>query len=463
MAEHTEHANQAIWTVSGITRYLKNKLDVDEILQDVWIRGEISNFTHHSRGHMYFTVKDEECRLKAVMFAGHNRYLKFMPQNGTKVIVRGALTIFERDGQYQFYVKEMQPDGIGNLHLAFEQLKRRLQEEGLFAAERKRPLPLYPRVIGVITSPTGAAVRDVITTIRRRYPVARILLYPVSVQGDGAAPQIAEAIHYMGNHSEADVLIVGRGGGSIEELWAFNEEVVARSIFLCSIPVISAVGHETDFTISDFVADMRAATPTAAAELAVPMLAEIEEHLNELNKQLVKNLRSHATRLRERLQYLRRSYALRQPLSRVEQAEQRFDRLFERMLLAGKRLPAGKKERLRTLEQRLLSTNPQRHAQWMKDKVAGLTRDLMRNARQRVVDQRKTWSYRVSQLDALSPLKIMGRGYSLVYDERRRLVKSVRQVNPGDVIEVAMTDGRLDCQVWGLKEGKMDDAQSKKD
>ncbi|EES72230.1 exodeoxyribonuclease VII, large subunit, partial [Paenibacillus sp. oral taxon 786 str. D14] len=266
---------QRILTVKELNRYIRMKLESDQVLTDVWIRGEISNFTHHSSGHMYFTLKDADSRIKSIMFASYNQRLPFRPKEGTRVIARGNVSVYERDGQYQFYVTHMQPDGVGSLYLAFEQLKQKLEAEGLFAPGRKRPLPRFPKTIGVVTSPTGAAVRDILTTLGRRYPQAAVILYPVLVQGKGAAPSIVKAIRTLNAMGEADVLIVGRGGGSLEELWAFNEEQVARAIYESAIPVISAVGHETDFTIADFVADLRAATPTAAAELAVPHTAEL--------------------------------------------------------------------------------------------------------------------------------------------------------------------------------------------
>ncbi len=259
-----------IFSIKDINRYIRMKLESDQLLGDVWLRGEISNFTHHSSGHMYFTLKDKDSRLKCIMFASHNQKLPFIPKEGTKVLARGNISVFERDGNYQFYVTQMQPDGIGSLYLAYEQLKRKLEAEGLFEASRKKTIPRFPSVIGIITSPTGAAVRDIIITLQRRHPSVPVLLFPVLVQGAGSASAIVRAIEMMNQMAEVDVLIIGRGGGSLEELWAFNEEAVARSIAASKIPIISAVGHETDFTIADFVADLRAATPTAAAELAVP-------------------------------------------------------------------------------------------------------------------------------------------------------------------------------------------------
>ncbi|BCG60085.1 hypothetical protein PUR_35100 [Paenibacillus sp. URB8-2] len=279
-------AERKVYSIKDLNRYIRMKLDSDHVLSDVWIRGEISNFTHHGSGHMYFTLKDESSRIKAIMFASHNQRLPFVPKEGSRVIARGNVTVYERDGQYQFYATHMQPDGIGSLYLAYEQLKKKLEQEGLFAAELKRPLPRYPRCIGVVTSPTGAAVRDILITLRRRFPQVAIVVYPVLVQGKGAAPSIVKAIHELNAMGEADVLIVGRGGGSLEELWAFNEEAVARAIAASDIPVISAVGHETDFTIADFAADLRAATPTAAAELAVPHAAELAAQLRQQQRLL---------------------------------------------------------------------------------------------------------------------------------------------------------------------------------
>ena len=241
---------QRIYSIKELNRYIRMKLESDTLLSEVWIRGEISNFTHHSSGHMYFTLKDAESRVKSIMFASHNQRLPFIPKEGARVIARGNVSVYERDGQYQFYATHMQPDGIGSLYLAFEQLKQKLEREGLFAPERKSPIPRFPRVIGVVTSPTGAAVRDILTTLSRRYPQAGVVLYPVLVQGKGAAPSIVKAIQTLNDMNEADVLVIGRGGGSLEELWAFNEEAVARAIYESTIPIILAVGHETDFTIA---------------------------------------------------------------------------------------------------------------------------------------------------------------------------------------------------------------------
>ena len=266
-------------TVSDLNLYIKNKIDADEYLNNVLVKGEISNFKHHYTGHMYFTLKDEKSLIKCIMFKGYTTNLNFIPKDGMKVLLLGSISVFERDGVYQIYVKAMQEDGIGNLYREYEKLKQKLENEGLFSKEHKKQIPCMPKTIGVLTSNTGAVIRDIINVSTRRNPNVRILLYPVPVQGEGAAIKIAEAIKFMNNKQLADVLIVARGGGSLEDLWPFNEEILARAIYESKIPIISAVGHETDFTISDFVADLRAPTPSAAAELAVPNIEDIKENI----------------------------------------------------------------------------------------------------------------------------------------------------------------------------------------
>ncbi|WP_339816631.1 exodeoxyribonuclease VII large subunit [Paenibacillus sp. FSL R7-0216] len=443
---------QRILTVKDLNRYIRMKLESDQVLTDVWIRGEISNFTHHSSGHMYFTLKDADSRIKCIMFASHNQRLPFRPKEGMRVIARGNVSVYERDGQYQFYATHMQPDGVGSLYLAFEQLKQKLDAEGLFAPGRKRPLPQFPKTIGVVTSPTGAAVRDILTTLGRRYPQAKVILYPVLVQGKGAAPSIVKAIQTLSAMGEADVLIVGRGGGSLEELWAFNEEQVARAIYESAIPVISAVGHETDFTIADFVADLRAATPTAAAELAVPHMAELRALLRQREQVLQQGLQHRLQQARERLRRLTRSPALTQPRRSLLQHAERLDRLSSR--LTGRmetrlQLAGAAQDRL---HQRLLRFHPKEALVFAGRRRREADR-LLRQAMQGILREKSgQLASGIRHLDALSPLKVMARGYSLVYDERgERLIKSLSEVDPGDRITVKVTDGELDCQVWGMR------------
>lgn len=443
-----------ILSVKDLNRYIKMALEGDPRLQDVWVRGEISNFTHHSSGHMYFTLKDADGRLKSIMFASHNQKLAFMPKEGTRVIARGNISVYERDGAYQFYVTAMQPDGIGSLYLAFEQLKKKLEAEGLFAAELKKPIPRFPRAIGVITSPTGAAIRDIIITLQRRYPSIPILLYPVLVQGAQATPSIVKAIEAMNRLGEAEVLIVGRGGGSLEELWAFNEEAVARAIAGSAIPVISAVGHETDFTIADFVADLRAPTPTAAAELAVPHHLELKQQLSQHAQRLHYGLLQQLRRKQERLERAKRSPFLTNPRRQLlMQPAQRLDRLAEQLGYRIRQRLARAAERHMKLERKLSGFDPREQAVYAKRRLVTAGRQLDTAMQSLLRVKKQEWQSGVRHLDALSPLKVMQRGYNLAYDEKERtLIRSTRQVQIGDVIKIRLSDGKLDCHVWGMEE-----------
>jgi exodeoxyribonuclease VII large subunit len=438
-------------SIRELNRYIKLKLEGDGQLQDIWVRGEISNFTRHSSGHMYFTMKDESGRLKCIMFASYNQRLSFVPKDGMKVLARGGVSVYERDGVYQLYVTAMQPDGIGSLYLAFEQLKRKLESEGLFSQHLKRPIPRFPRAIGVITSPTGAAVRDIIITLQRRAPFVPVYLFPVSVQGKTAAPSIVHAIRKMNEWAEVDVLIVGRGGGSLEELWAFNEEMVARVIRSSRIPVISAVGHETDFTIADFAADMRAATPTAAAELAAPHAGELRQHLEHLRSRMGKSLRLILGKSKERWQHAARSPYFTQPRRALLSQAERLDRLRDRLIFRAQTQSGRARERLARLSGRLAAASPAEQAGFARKRLTGANRALELAMAGTLKNARQQFAALVRHLDALSPLKVMARGYSLVYDEQeRRLIRTVGEVQPGDLVRVRLLDGRLDCQVWGI-------------
>ncbi|RNB89104.1 exodeoxyribonuclease VII large subunit [Brevibacillus nitrificans] len=439
-------AIQDILSVSDLNRYIKMVLEKDSRLQDVWVRGEISNFTHHSSGHMYFTLKDKQSRIKVVMFASYNRFLRFLPKDGTKAIVRGSISAFERDGAYQLYAKEMQPDGLGSLYLAFEQLKEKLASEGLFAAERKRQLPRFPKRVGVVTSPTGAAIRDICTTIRRRYPQAEIVLAPAVVQGVEAPASIISAIRIINAQSDIDVLIVGRGGGSIEELWAFNDEKVARAIAASVIPVISAVGHETDITIADFVADVRAATPTAAAELAVPHYLEWVERVKQFDARIQRAVLTRISDQRKRLNQLGNSYAMRQPQRRLEEAAERLDRAHLRMKQSMKHLLTLRRERYERLAQQIKRYRLADQVGERRKQVLTVRARLDERMRRRLTEQQMAFSARVAQLDALSPLKVMQRGFSLVY-AGGQIVKSVEQFASGDELVVRLSDGSATARV----------------
>lgn len=396
-----------VLTVSELNKYIKDLISRDIVLSGLWVKGEISNFKSHYSGHFYFTLKDEKGVLKCVMFRSNAASLVFVPEDGMKVLIRGYISVFERDGQYQLYAEEMQPDGVGALYVAFERLKKKLLSEGLFDEGRKRPLPYLPGAIGVVTSSTGAVIRDIINVLSRRFYNVNIKLYPVQVQGEQAAGQIASAVRRLNELGNVDVIIVARGGGSLEELWAFNEEIVARSIFESRIPVISAVGHETDFTISDFVADVRAPTPSAAAELVMPERTVVENRLDSLKMRLRNAVSKKTAVERLTLKRLCESVAFKQPYNKIYQ---------ERMLL-----DVQKRYMQKALT--VLST-----------------------------EYRNRLKLLAARLDTLSPLNSLARGYSIIRAEKDdTLVKSVKSVRIGDRLEVFLTDGRLNCMVEEIK------------
>ena len=395
-------------SVTQLTQYIKLLLDKDEILSQVCVRGELSNYKAHSSGHQYFTLKDEGAVISCVMFRSDAMKMRFRPESGMKVILYGRVSLFPKSGQYQIYVTAMQPDGVGALAVAFEQLKRRLYEEGLFDPAHKQPLPNYPHRVALITSPTGAAVRDMTRILGRRWPMAEVLVCPVRVQGEGAAEEIAAMVDYVDKHQLADVIITGRGGGSLEDLWAFNEEIVARAIYRCTIPVISAVGHEPDVTISDYVADVRAATPSNAAEIAVQDEAAIRSALRQLQLRLEQAEGRKLTQLRQRLDALAQKPVMKRPEAYLQQQELQLEMLRQRLEHAG--IGAVQKNTLR----------------------------FQRTA---------------AKLDALSPLKVLGRGYAMVTREDA-VVRSVTQLQPGDPVAVALSDGTVQCTVDAVQRRK---------
>jgi exodeoxyribonuclease VII large subunit len=441
------------WSVTDLVQHLYRKLEDDDSLKGVWVEGEISNFSQHSHSrHMYFTLKDENATLNAVMFAGNNRRLRFVPKNGDRVLVKGYVSIYQKSGSLQLYAQDMRLSGVGDLHVAFQRLKEQLAAEGLFDAPKKA-IPAFPKTVGVITSAHGAAVRDIISTMRRRYPLTRILLHPVSVQGEKAASEIAAAIDRMNLQLEADVLIVGRGGGSLEELWAFNEEIVARAIYRSQVPVISAVGHETDVTISDFAADVRAATPTAAAELVVPHVEDLKARVALLTQRLLRAQMAVLDRARERLEKSVDRPIFKYPHARLHQYVQRRDELEARLERAMVQLVREKRQSLANERVRLAAHHPQERIRQLRERVAVLERNQRQDMLQQLNGMRQKHLALVAQLDALSPLKVMQRGYSLVYRHANgELVKSRQQVRPGDLIRVRVADGQLKCQVWRSEE-----------
>ena len=398
-----------ILTVRELTQYIKNLVDNDYLLANVWVKGEISNFKAASSGHLYFTLKDQSGTLRVVMFRSKSRSLVFRPGNGMAVIVRGYISVYERDGLYQLYAGEMQPDGAGALHLAFEQLKERLRDEGLFDQKHKKPLPLLPHRIGVVTSLTGAAVRDIVEIIRRRWPGLQIIIVPVLVQGESAPADIAAGIRLLNKWGQVDLIIAGRGGGSLEELWAFNTEVVARSIFKSKIPVISAVGHETDYTIADFVADARAATPSAAAEMAVPDKKETDRYLGALNSRLHSAVIDQAARYKQRLRACLTSRVFTRPVDVI----------------------CGTRQQ---------SLDFMRHR--LQQAITGLTRQ-----------EEKQLAILAGKLQALSPLATLARGYSICTTaDGKKVITNAANVDIGCRLALRLQKGVLDCVVKGKNE-----------
>ena len=395
-------------TVTQLNTYIKSLLEGDPNLTSVFVSGEISNFTNHYRsGHFYLSLKDEKSVVKSVMFATYARRLRFLPEDGMKVIARGHIGVYEPTGQYQLYIEDLQPDGVGALNLAFEQLKERLAAEGLFEREHKKTIPAYPEKIGVITSPTGAAVRDILQITARRWPLAQIVLAPVLVQGSQAPGQIVAALREMDRQRACDVIILGRGGGSMEDLWAFNDESVARAVYACSLPVVSAVGHETDFTICDFVADLRASTPSAAAELCTPDWREELAQVRSYHRYFQQEAKGLVEYLRQSLDLLVQDSPWGQPAG----------------FLAGHRA-----------------------------EVQGLELRLEQAFRRRVAEKQKRLAVLSGTLDALSPLKVLSRGYAVVQGQDGTLLKQAKTVQPGERVQIRLAEGCLSAEILDRRE-----------
>lgn len=418
----------AVLSVTELNNHIKNMLDSDPLLQSVAVRGELSNYKVYPSGHHYFTLKDPESALRCVMFRGNASRLHFKPASGMGVTAVGRLSVYPRDGAYQLYVEQLLPEGTGDLALAFEQLKEKLQREGLFDPAHKNPIPRFPQTIAVVTSSAGAAVRDIIRVLGKRWPAAKVVLLPVRVQGTEAPPEIVGAIRYANKYRVGDVLIVGRGGGSIEDLWAFNDERVARAIFDSDIPVISAVGHEPDFTIADFVADLRAATPSNAAELAVPDEAEQRELLENLRARAGHAAEKELSARRARLEDMASRRVVQNPAAYIDQKRLELDGVSGAMLADFERLLTQKKAAC----QRLSSALP-----------ADFDRLL--------AEKKNAYGRTAATLDALSPLKVLGRGYAIAEDAQGAPVSSVRQLQPGDTLELKLSDGSASCAVESVK------------
>lgn len=402
-----ETEDRRVITVTELNTYIKELLDDNPLLQRIAVKGEVSNFRPNTSGHLYFTLKDEGGAIRCVMFRGAAQKLRFRLENGMKVIAVGSVSVFVRDGQYQLYLSSLTPDGIGDLYIAFEQLKQRLGSEGLFDESRKKPIPRFPRFIAVVTSPTGAAIRDMLRILKKRFPIARVLVVPVKVQGEGAAEEIAEAITYLNTKRYVDVIITGRGGGSLEDLWCFNEEVVARAIAASRIPVVSAVGHEPDVTISDYAADLRAATPSNGAELVTPDGEELRLWLDERQAMLFRTVSGRVDVLRKRLDGIAEKRVYASPVNYIDEKRMTLDYLSERFRATGEKLFTTQTHRLENI---------------------------------------------AARMDAMSPLKVLGRGYAIAMDDRGA-VRSADALQVGQKLELRFAEGGAECVVESLDHG----------
>lgn len=415
-------------TISDLNRYIKAKFDMDTHLNHVYLKGEISNFKHHTRGHFYFTLKDENSRIAAVMFASSAKNVAFEPEDGMKVLVSGRIALYEATGSYQIYVDSMELDGIGNLYLEFERLKKELAKEGLFDREHKKAIPKFPKKIGIITAPTGAAIRDILSTIKRRYPICETILFPALVQGTGAKESVVKQLNKAQEY-DLDVIICGRGGGSIEDLWAFNEEIVARAIYNSKIPVISAVGHEIDFTIADYVADLRAPTPTGAAEMAVPNLVDLKSLIDQYKIRANEAVTNIIKKNRIKLESLQNSFVLKNPLSLYEIKEQKLDSYID------------------YLNQYM--TNKLNHAKLMYEKVIN---NKILISPQSMFDKKKhQYELLLKTIEVLNPMKLLSSGYSIV-KSNGKVIKNSHDVNLEDVVDIELSEGKLKCSVIGKED-----------
>ena len=409
-------------TVTQLTKYIKYKIDNDQNLNKIYLKGEISNFKAHTRGHFYFTLKDEFTRINAVMFSTYAKNVKFDVQDGMKVLVTGRVSVYEATGGYQIYVDSITEDGVGNLYIAFEQLKKKLEAEGLFSQEHKKKIPKTPNRIGIITAPTGAAIKDILSTLKRRWPLCETILFPSLVQGAEAASDIVRNIE-LSKEYDLDVLIVGRGGGSIEDLWCFNEEIVARAIYDLDTPVISAVGHEIDFTISDFVADLRAPTPTGAAEMAVPDIRDITKLLNQFEIRSINGITNILNIRQEKLNKLSNSFVLKNPISIYQIKEEKYDNLFERLINSYKNLINNNKNKIELLDNKLIN-----------------------NINNKLNNDKNNFLNIIGKLEVLNPLLTIKRGYSIVR-KNNKVVSSSKDLKKKDKLELELTDGKVKVEV----------------
>lgn len=440
--------NEKYIKISELNEYIKVMFDENTFFHRIYLKGEISNFKNHTRGHLYFTLKDEESRISAVMFFNNARLLNFIPEDGMNVLVSGRISSYPAQGTYQIYVETMEKDGLGNLFVEYEKLKKKLELEGLFSQEHKKIIPKYPRKIGVITAPTGAAIRDILSTIKRRYPIAEVILFPSLVQGASAAPEIVSQIK-KANTYDLDVLICGRGGGSIEDLWAFNEESVARAIFASTVPIISAVGHEVDFTIADFVADLRAPTPTGAAEMAVPTTLDLINLIDE-KKLRLNALLSHTLKIKnQQLEHLKKSFVLKNPMVLYELKEQKLDRLLEQLNKSIKTQINKAETKFEAIKNNYILKNPLK----MYEKYQNDLRKnemCLKNSIQMILENKKhQQEMMINTLKLVNPLNILEKGYS-VTTKNGEIIKDASKLKGNETIDIQFRKGRIKAVV---KEG----------
>lgn len=415
-------------TVGALTKYIKFKLDSDEHLKTVFLKGEISNFKMHSTGHLYFSIKDETSKINAIMFNRNAKNLNFIPTDGTKVLVIGRISVYEQTGNYQIYIEDMVEDGIGNLYIAFEALKEKLSKEGLFDEKYKKKIPKIPKKIGIITAPTGAAIKDILSTIKRRFPICETILFPSLVQGESAAPDIVKNLK-LANTYDLDLIILGRGGGSIEDLWPFNEETVAREIFASTIPIISAVGHEVDFTIADFVADLRAPTPTGAAEMAVPNMIDLINYLKQLIIRLNENINKKVNYQKLLLESYKTSFVIKNPMIIYENKKQKIDLLKENIIRILIKKLDNNKNKLENMKKNYILNNPE---------------NLYKNHIIKI-------NTLIEKLELVNPLGILKRGYSLTSQEDK-IIKSLKDINTEKDLKIKLHDGEIITKIKQIKE-----------
>jgi exodeoxyribonuclease VII large subunit len=434
-----------VFTVRDLVGAVRTALERE--YTDIWISGEISNFRPADSGHLYFTLKDGEAQIRIVMFRMQARMLRFRPDNGMEILARGRVSIYESRGELQLIAEYLEPKGVGALQIAFEQLKAKLAAEGLFDTSRKKPIPVLPRSIGIVTSPRGAAIHDILNVLRRRHASARLLIYPAQVQGEAAAAEVTAGILYFNRSGKADVVVITRGGGSLEDLAAFNDEGLARVIAASELPVISAIGHETDFTIADFVSDLRAPTPSAAAELVISARQQLEEHIGSFARRLEHGIRYRLMLNRQRFQELGEHRAVMRISDTIRQRQQRLDDLSARSLFSQRGLLEGYRRRLELASVRVRHHDLRRVFQGMRRELHSLSSQLPRAMRAAFLSRRARWEQMAARLDALSPLKILDRGYAVVFDPTGNPLTDAGRVSPGDDIGIRLARGRLRTRV----------------